>query len=54
MQKIRTTAVEKGQILVSSISTVISSHFPKLLNEFNKLSLLYIKIAITGNAITGL
>ena len=38
MQKIRTTAVEKGQIIVKSISTVISSRFPKLLNEFNKLT----------------
>ena len=38
MQKIRTTAVEKGQIIVKSISTVISSRFPKLLNEFNNLT----------------
>jgi len=37
MQKTRTTAVEKGHIIVKSIRNVISSRFPKLLTEFNKL-----------------
>lgn len=38
MQKTRTPAVEKGHIIVKSISNVISSRFPKLLTEFNKLT----------------
>ncbi len=38
MQKRKTTAVEKGRIIIKSISNVISSHFPELLNEFNNLT----------------
>ena len=36
--KKKTTAAEKGKIIVSRISKVISTHFPELLNEFNSLT----------------